>query len=293
MKYDNLLKTIFYDAMPSLLRALGCAPVVEYLSVEFPTQDKQVADVVALLEDGKILHLEFQETNDARMLWRCYHYYGAIQERWEQADVIQVVVYFGNGPVRMRHEIDKGRNKYGYDIVDMRSIPAEVFLKSPSDAERVLALLCESADPRETIRRVLGSWRHLPEKELRGNIDRLKTLCQLRGREIMGREEVEQMPFESGLDIKDSLFFKEAYPIAYKEAFPEAYKVAYREAYEEASKAAGAPAAARLLTKQLEHRFGPLPERERQFLASASIEQLETWAIRATDVHRLEDVFAN
>ena len=57
MKYDNLLKTIFFDAMPALLRVLHCAPVVEYLSVEFPWKHKikMVADVVARLKGGRIL----------------------------------------------------------------------------------------------------------------------------------------------------------------------------------------------------------------------------------------------
>ena len=273
MKYDNLLKSIFYDAMPRLLQALHCAPVVEYLSVEFPTQDKQVADVVARLADGKILHLEFQSTNHPRMHWRCYHYFGAIQELWEEAEVVQVVVYFGNGPMRMRNRIDKGRTQHSFDIVDMKEIPAEVFLDSPSDSERVLALLCQSSDPRETIRRVLGSWKHLSEKELLNNIDRLKTLCLLRGRGIMVGEEVERMPFSIEAEMRDSIFFKDACKLVYKDA--------------------EAPAMAKLLTKLLEHRFGPLPEREQQLLACASTEQLEAWAIRATDVHRLEDVFTN
>jgi hypothetical protein len=78
VKYDNLLKTLFHDTMLGLLRTLDCAPVVEYLTVEFPFRPKMVADVVARLADGKILHLEFQLTNDPRMHWRCYHYYGAI-----------------------------------------------------------------------------------------------------------------------------------------------------------------------------------------------------------------------
>ena len=95
MKYDNLLKTIFFDAMPALLRLLHCAPVVQYLNVEFPPRHKMVADVVALLADGKILHLEFQVTNDPDMLWRCYHYFGSISQMWPKADVIQVVVYLG------------------------------------------------------------------------------------------------------------------------------------------------------------------------------------------------------
>lgn len=161
--------------MPLLIRGLQCAPVAEYSSIEFPPRPKVVADVVALLTDGSILHLEFQLSIDPRMHWRCYFYYGAIEEQWEDAEVRQVVVYIGNGPVRMKREIKKKRCDYSYDIVDMKELPEETFLESPSDSKRVLALLCASADVRETIRRVLGSWRHLPAKELLENIDRLKT----------------------------------------------------------------------------------------------------------------------
>ena len=95
VKYDNLLKTLFLDAMPMLLGSIAPSPVAELLSVEFPSRPKMVADVVARLADGTILHVEFQLTNDPRMHWRCYHYFGAIQEEWPDAHVIQVVIYLG------------------------------------------------------------------------------------------------------------------------------------------------------------------------------------------------------
>ena len=107
MKYDTLLKTIFLDAMPALLRAIRQAPVAEFLTIEFPERPKVMADIVARLVDGTILHLEFQLSNDPRMHWRCYHYFGAIQEQWEDSEVIQVVMYIGNGPMTMKSGIQK------------------------------------------------------------------------------------------------------------------------------------------------------------------------------------------
>ena len=279
MKYDNLLKAIFYDAMPLFLRALRCAPVVEYLNIEFPARPKLLADVVARLADGKILHLEFQLSNDPRMHWRCYHYRGAIQELWEDAEVIQIVVYLGNGPVRMIHEIKKRRLDYSYEIVDMKELPADAFLDSPSDSERVLALLCHSEDPRKVIRQVLGSWRHLSHQELLENIDRLKTLSQLRGMEIIAFEELERMPFH--LDITENLFFKEAYKEAYKLAV-----VAVEKETEQRGEA-------KILAIQLRHRFGPLADLVQLRIESASTAQLEQWAIRATEARTLDDVFAD
>jgi hypothetical protein len=270
VKYDNLLKTIFLDAMPGMLRALRCAPVKEYLNVEFPSRPKMIADVVARLLDGKILHLEFQLSNDPRMHWRCYHYFGAIQEQWEDSEVIQIVIYLGNPPLQMRSEIQKPSLAYRYEIVDMREIDASVFLQSPGDSERVLALLCQSPDPRATIREVLASWKHLSDKVLLENIERLKTLSHLRGIEIIATEEIERMPFD--LDITESLFYKQALVLA-----------------EAACELAGE---ARLLVRQLESVFGPLPDHVRARINQGSVDQIEEWGIRMLHARSLDEIFS-
>ena len=263
VKYDNLLKTIFMEAMPTLLKALHCAPVLELLSVEFPERAKMVADIVARLADGKILHLEFQLTNDPRMHWRCYHYFGAIQEQWEDSEVIQVVVYLGNGEMTMKPIINKPSCKYHYQLVDIREIPPGFFLNSPEDSERVLALLCNSADPRDTIRRVLGSWRHLTDKRLLENIERLRTLSQLRKTEIIAIEEIDQMPFE--LDITESVTYKMG----------------------------EARGGANSLTLILEALFGPLPASAHDRIAQASKDEIAQWLLRAVRANSLTDVFVS
>ncbi len=177
MKYDNLLKTIFFDAMPALLRLMKCAPVVEYLNVEFPPRHKLVADVVALLADGKILHIEFQVSNGPEMHWRCYHYFGTISQRWPKAQVLQFVIYLGGGPLTMESAVMRPTCQYWFEIINLQEVPAQVFLDSPRDAERILAVVSKSDDPRATIRQVLGSWKGMPDNELRENIERLRT-CQ-------------------------------------------------------------------------------------------------------------------
>ena len=229
MKYDNLLKTIFFDAMPALLRLMKCAPVVEYLSVEFPPRTSLIADVVALLEDGKILHIEFQVKNDPEMLWRCYHYYGAISQRWRNSEVLQFVVYLGSAPLAMESVIDEPSCKYHYEIVNMQEVPAQVFLDSPRDAERMLAIVSKSEDPRATIRQVLESWKGLSENELQENIERLRTLSCLRKQEIIAMEEVERMPFE--IDIRESEIFQMGEKEGYNEAFKEALTVLLTERF--------------------------------------------------------------
>src|SRR5450432_3772721 len=101
MKYDTLLKSIFYDSIPVLLKLLGLPPVAEYLTVEFPTRHKTQPNLVILLTDGRILHIDLQSENDPRMRWRCLAYYQAIRELWPVARITQVVIYVGSGPMTM------------------------------------------------------------------------------------------------------------------------------------------------------------------------------------------------
>ena len=155
---------------------------------------------------GKILHLEFQVTNDPDMLWRCYHYFGSISQMWPRAEVIQVVVYLGNETMTMESSIDKPSCKFGFEILNLKEVPANVFLESPKDAERILAVVSKSEDPRGTIRKILASWKGMPENELRENIERLRTLSQLRKHEIMTVEEVKRMPFE--IDVTESELYQ-------------------------------------------------------------------------------------
>ena len=265
MKYDILLKTIFLDAMPALLRLLKCAPVVEYLTVEFPRKHKMVADVVALLADGRILHLEFQVRNDPKMHWRCYRYFGVISERWPKAEVIQVVIYLGRDPLTMQSRIRKQTCKFHHDILNMQDVPARVFLNSPRSAERALAVVSKSSDPRATVRRILASWKSLPENELGENIDRLRTLSQLRENEIMAVEEVQRMPFD--LDITESAI----------------YKMGQVQGITDGKR--------QTLSRMLERRFGPLPATIRKRINQSKQEQLERWIDQSTTAQELSGVF--
>jgi hypothetical protein len=273
VKYDNLLKTIFFDAMPALLRLLRCAPVVQYLNVEFPPRHKMVADMVALLADGKILHLEFQVTNDPDMHWRCFHYFGSISQRWPEAEVIQVVVYLGNDPLAMKSAVELPSCKFSFEILNLQEVPAEVFLDSPKDAERILAVVSKSEDPRGTIRKILASWKGMPENELRENIERLRTLSQLRKHEIMTVEEVKGMPFE--IDITET----------------ELYKLGEEQGISRGISQGIAKEALAILTRLLEKRFGPLPASVKSRLEQADHTELEQWVDVATDAQSLSDIF--
>src|SRR6266566_1428135 len=70
-KYDLVVKDLFQRDHPSLLDKLtGGVAVSEVLSVELARVEQRRADLVLLLADGTLLHLEFQSSNDKDMPYR-------------------------------------------------------------------------------------------------------------------------------------------------------------------------------------------------------------------------------
>ena len=265
MHYDLRLKLIFQDAMPGLLRLLNLPAVLEYLTVGFPKRSKALPDFVVRLVDGRILHLELQSKNDPRIEWRCLEYWQVISEQWPDAEVIQVIIYAGDSPLKMANGIKRGRLTYGFDIVDLQQVAANTFLESAGDNERMLAALCHSDDPRATIRTILASWKHLSAKDIRDKLANLSVLSQLRKHDTIVKEESAIMPIE--IDIRENAFVKWG---------------------EEMGEARGE---GKLLTKILERRFGPIPEDVRVRISTANAETIETWAENLESARTLTDIF--
>src|SRR5205809_5973142 len=68
-KYDLVIKDLFQRDHPSLLEQLTAGVAVrEVLSVELARVEERRADLVLLLADGAILHIEFKSGNDKDML---------------------------------------------------------------------------------------------------------------------------------------------------------------------------------------------------------------------------------
>ena len=267
--YDVRLKAIMQRAMPRFFRLLGLpSEVAEHLTVEFPLKEKVLADGVVRFHGGRIVQLEWQARNDPEMLWRCLDYYKVIRRLWPQAPRIQqFVVYLGNSPLNMPSEFDQDSLTYSYEILCMKDIEAGEFLSSDSDDERILAVLCASEDPRATIRQILGSWKHLPAKELSERIEDLQVLSQLRNRDTMVIEESKAMPIE--IDITQNAMFK------------------WGETQGEAR------GEAKALTRLLQDRFGTLPDSFRTRIENADVELLDRWLSRVYRAATLEAVFAD
>jgi hypothetical protein len=272
-QYDVRLKLILQEAVPALLRLLGLPPVIEYLTVEFPKKSKMLPDLLVRLADWSILHIELQSKNDLRIAWRCLEYWLAIAEQWPDARIHQVVIYLGGDPLTMVSSIRRDGLRFDLDILNLEDVPASAFLSSESAGERALAVLCQTDDPKATIEAILGSWKHLPAKELHEKISSLGVLSQLKKRARIVEEVAKAMPVE--LDLEENEFFQW---IAQKGA-------AKAEARGEAR------GEAKMLVRFLERRFGPLSEPVRERVGGADVETLDRWADRLDSATALDDVF--
>ena len=179
--------------------------------------------------------------------------------------------------MRMESRITQGKNNYEYEILRLKDVVAKEFVDSESAPERILAVLCESTDPRETIRMILGSWKHLPASEISENINDLAVLSQLRNRDTIVKEESKDMPIE--IDLRENAFFKWAEERGMAQGVTQgmAQGVAQGES--------------KTLMKILERRFGHIPEGIRAKVASADTSTLDTWVDRVIDAESLDAVF--
>src|SRR5882724_10498509 len=127
-QYDIRLKSILHRAMPRLFSLLGLPAVAEYLTVEFPLRQKVLSDLVVRLLDGRIVHIELQSKNDPRMVWRCLEYWQVIAELWPDTEIVQILVYLGDGAMTMVSKIARGKLHYEFDIYSLKDIDAQAFL---------------------------------------------------------------------------------------------------------------------------------------------------------------------
>ena len=272
--FDGALKELFQRDCPELLRRLtGGREVKKFLTVELPRVHARRVDLVLLLDDGSILHIELQSRKDAKMAYRMAEYW-LLLTRLYGLRVRQVVLYVGQGrpPKAARLELDNFR--FECPVVDIRQIDAEELIRSGNPGDLALAILAGGGTNRlaEILRKAAAQ--HGPERE--ELLARILILSGLRG--IVGKVELELKHMSVLIDIRKN-------PVLMRWS---------RELFEE-GKAEGiaegkAEGKAEVLQEQLEIKFGPAPKWATYRLAHARPAQIERWTKRILTADSLEEV---
>jgi hypothetical protein len=147
--YDKALKELFQQDRSSLLLDLltGGVPVGQILNVELARIVERWADLVFLLEDESIFHLEFQTRNDKEMPYRQGIYCVLLGQKYRRR-VRQAVIYLGEAKMRMENEVDLGQTKLAYTLIDIREIGADTLMASGRPADLALAMLAHGGAER-------------------------------------------------------------------------------------------------------------------------------------------------
>lgn len=261
---DEILKELFQAAGAFLWQTFTQHGVKRFLNIEFSSTRARRADLIVEQEDGEIVHLEFQSTNELDMPWRELEYYTLIYRQCRRIPR-QLVIYVGRAKLRMAGKIEHPKLKYEYDLLDIRKIAAAPLLASAEVETNIIGFLCGQGATQANLRRIL------------------KKISQLKGKRR--RDALEKLALLAGLRVRSEIFAKEAIKMGLEAEIRDNPIINYyfKEGQQEGE--------INLLRKQLRKRFGQLPEWTNEYLKKATTSELEEVGLRLLEAASLEEVF--
>lgn len=258
-KYDLVVKDLFQRDHPSLLDRLTAGVAVrEVLNVELARVEERRADLVYLLADETLLHIEFQSDNDKDMPYREGIYCLLLGQKYRRR-VRQVVLYLGQAKMTMDDHVDLGETKCAYTLIDIRELDARELMASGRAGDLALAMLAN--DGPENMLEIAKRVRGLKGAERQRVLSQLTLLSGLR--RMTGRLRMDLKT----MGISTDPFYKNPFVMDIMRN-----------------------AQAKMLRGQLKTKFGSLPKWVDEPLETASSAQLERWSKKILTVGTLEGV---
>lgn len=294
MKYDATLKELLFRQAPTTLLSHVLREPIRVkrpLPTELPSVRGPRADLLFELEDSRTLHAELHNYGDSWFGHRMLQYRLRIQEQYRRVPV-QVAFWTAGGPARVPSGIEEELLSYRFHLIELRRVDAEPLLRSDNIGENVLAVLCRSGDPLQTIRRILGLIARQPMPEWRDTVQKLLILSGLRGLQLAVAEESHQMPLTMTIHNNEYLrmLHDEAIALGLEEGLQKGMQKGMQKGAQKAMQKFIA-AERKRLEKMLRHRFGKVPLYAQRKIKSADTEKLERWMMRLLDAEKIRDVF--
>ena len=103
--YDLTVRELLTKPLCSLLEHITGENIKSFLDPSFPSVKERRADLLLEVENGKILHVEVQSTNDFSMPHRMLEYRLLIKNKYKNKypdrKIQQMVLYIGDEPCRI------------------------------------------------------------------------------------------------------------------------------------------------------------------------------------------------
>lgn len=220
MHYDTTLKSLISAGTPALIRMLTGARLNQLETPEFPATRNRRPDLVARLDDGRILHLELQTQADPRMAWRMLEYYSLIAERHGDQEIQQIVLALTPSAGNVPNTIVHRRLRYDYDQENLSACDPAPLMDSDHIEDVLFAVLCRSDDIGQRIRDIIARLTGLSAHRTRDAAVQLVILSGLRRAEHLTLRELTAMGVE--IDIRENTVLYPLFEKAVQESAAEA-----------------------------------------------------------------------
>jgi len=214
--YDKIFKENigqFFLSLSEQYLGLSIA-ATEELKDKLQTTLEKEADFLRLVTTSSgerfILHLEFQSSNESRMVYRMQEYHAILQKKY-RLPVRQYVIYLGNKQARMRTQL-RGKEVFtGFTLLDIRQWSYQQLLASKVAEEVQLAILAdfEAEEAPAALSKIISRLQQLSEDQitLKKYIRQLLTLSRLRSLTTLTNQQLQQMGLK--FNIKEDVLYQE------------------------------------------------------------------------------------
>ncbi len=275
-EYDIALKALLRASAASVLRQVSGESVSEWLDTETPEVKTSRVDLLGVTTEGHLLHVELQSSNDSTMVLRMAEYCLRIYRQHKKFPK-QIVLYIGDAPLRMKASLTGPDLTFRYSLFDIRTLDGSALLASASIQDNLLAVLTRLPDRLDVVREILARIAKLETFAMREAFAQFLIISGLRKLEPAVREEAQKMPI-----LNDILDHQVIGP-AIREGLQQGMKQGLEQGMQKGRK--------EILRRQLEKRFGPLPNAIETQLSILSEAQLDELALRLLDARTLDELF--
>lgn len=238
--YDRIFRENAKHLFIPLIKKLFNLKIEKYtvLDPNFPSTSENEVDFLyeLLLKGGseQILHIEFQSTDDPKMLARMQEYHAKIYRKYKKP-IKPLVINLSKKAFTTRHHLYENEIFSGYEIVNLFDLSTDDLLSSQIPEVIILAVLSNypKAQLETTLRNIVTKLKQLvsAEKDLNRYVNQLFFLSRLRKFEKEIKHTLDNMLIE--VDIEQDYFYLQGVEIGHNKGKEEGHEEGHEKGKEE------------------------------------------------------------
>jgi predicted transposase YdaD len=210
VKIDISLRDVISNLPTKFIKLLTGNRGKKLLDSSLPDVKDKKADLVVLMEDNSIFHLELQSYNDINMPFRMLEYYLLLREKYKNYKINQMCLYVGDKPVNMKNYIKEKNLNFSYTLKDIKELNCEELLNSSEFEDKLLAVLCDIKESDRYINGIIKELLKLNENKRKDAIKKLLSFSRYRPKindKLIKKLKEEIMPLT--IDLKQDPYYKQ------------------------------------------------------------------------------------